>query len=56
MGDFFTMIAYFWRSIIALFDSHPLQIGDYQVSFFSIIFVFFVIFFVVSLFWKGVRA
>lgn len=56
MGDFFSIIANFWRSIIALFDSRPLQIGDYQVSLFSIIFAFLVIFFVVSLFWKGAKA
>ena len=56
MGDFISMIANFWKSIITLFDYHPLQIGDYQVSLFSILFAFLVISFVVSLFWKGAKA
>lgn len=56
MGQFFIMVADFWKSIIKLFDDRPLVIGDYQVSFFSIIFVFLVIGFVVSLFWKGAKS
>lgn len=56
MGQFFTMVANLWKSIIKLFDDRPLIIGDYQVSFFSIIFAFLVIGFVVSLFWKGAKS
>lgn len=56
MGQFFSMVADFWKSIIMLFDDRPLIIGDYQVSYFSIIFAFLVIGFVVSLFWKGAKS
>lgn len=56
MGNFFTMIADFWLSIIAVFDNHPFTIGEYEVSYFAIIFAFLVIGFVVSLFWKGARS
>lgn len=56
MGQFFGMVADFWKSIIKLFDDRPLLIGDYQVSYFSIIFAFLVISFVVAIFWKGAKS
>lgn len=56
MGQFFLMIADFWKTIIKLFDDRPLLIGDYQVSYFAIIFAFLVISFVVSMFWKGAKS
>lgn len=55
MGQFFSMFVDFWKSIIKLFDDRPLQIGDYQVSYFAIIFACLVIGFVVSIFWKGAK-
>lgn len=56
MMDFFTFIGNFWRSLIALFDAHPLQIGNYSVSFFALIFAFLIISLVAAVFWKGARA
>lgn len=56
MGQFFTMIANLWKSIIKLFDDRPLQIGDYQVSYFAIFFALIVISFVISIIWKGAKA
>ena len=56
MGQFFTMIAILWKSIIKLFDDRPLLIGEYQVSYFAIIFAFLVISFVVTVFWKGAKS
>lgn len=56
MLDFFTLIRDFWVSIIAVFDSRPLQIGNYSVSLFAIIFSFIVIGLVVSVFWRGARS
>lgn len=56
MGQFFGMVVDLWKSIIKLFDDRPLQIGDYQVSYFAIIFAILVISFVVSMFWKGAKS
>lgn len=55
MGEFFGMVADLWLSIIKIFDNRPLLIGDYEVSYFAIIFAFLVISFVVALFWKGAK-
>lgn len=56
MLQFFSMVRDFWVSIISLFDRYPITIGNYQVSYFSLVFAFLVIFLVVSVFWKGARA
>lgn len=56
MLQFFNLIKNFWVSIISAFDSRPLQIGNYSVSLFAIIFAFIVIGLVVSVFWRGARS
>ena len=55
MFDFIVLIRNFWKSIIALFDSYPIQIGGYSVSYFTLIFAFLVIGFAISYFWKGAK-
>lgn len=55
MLRFFGMIADLWQGIIQVFDEHPLTIGNYEVSFFALIFAFLIIGFVVSYFWKGAK-
>lgn len=55
MFEFIKLFAGFIRSIIELFDKHPLSIAGYEVSYFSLIFAFFVIGFVISYFWKGAK-
>lgn len=56
MGTFIGMIADFWKDIIALFDSHPLIIWDYEVSYTSLLFAILVVGFVISIYWKGAKA
>lgn len=56
MMEFFNLLGKFWKDIIAAFDNHPLQIGNYSVSLFAVIFAFLVISIVASVFWKGARA
>lgn len=55
MFDFVILVKNFWQSIIDLFADHPLEFAGYKVSYFSLIFAFLVIGFVVSYFWKGAK-
>lgn len=55
MGQFFTMIGNFWRSIFNLFDAYPITIYGYEVSLTGILFAFFVAGLVITVFWKGAR-
>lgn len=55
MLDFVILIKNFWESIFAIFADHPITIGGYEVSYFSLIFAFLVIGFAVSYFWKGAK-
>lgn len=53
MLRFFQMLGDLWLDLISVFDSHPLTIGDYSVSYTSILFAFLAISIVVTVFWKG---
>ena len=55
MFEFIAMLSNLWKSIIALFDSHPINIAGYNVSLLSLIFAFLVIGFAISYFWKGAK-
>lgn len=56
VGTFFEMLANLWQGIIAVFDSHPIQIWDYKVSVTSIYFAILVVGFVISVYWKGAKS
>lgn len=56
MFDFVVFIKNFWGSIIGLFEQYKFNIAGYQVSYFTLIFGFLVLAFVISYFWKGARA
>lgn len=56
MLSFFQLVANLWSQLIAMFDARPIAIGVYRVSFFSLLFAFFAISFVISVFWKGAKA
>lgn len=56
MLDFFNLIKNFYVSIIDLFNQYTFTVGIYEVSYFGIIFGFFFLTFVVSVFWKGAKA
>lgn len=55
MLEFFTLLRNYMLAIIAEIDKHPLQIGNFRVSLFALIFAFLVISIVVSVFWKGAK-
>lgn len=55
MFEFIVLIRDFWKSIISVFDSHPLVIAGYKLSYLSLIFAFLVIGFTISYFWKGAK-
>lgn len=56
MSDFFILIRDFYVDIFDLFDKYSFTIGNYEVNYLSMIFVFIVIGFVVSIFWRGAKA
>lgn len=55
MLEFIVLLRDLWKSIIFVFDSHPINIGKYNVSLISLIFAFLVIGFAISYFWKGAK-
>ena len=56
MFDFVEMIADLWKRIFSLFEQYSFDVSGYKVSYFTLIFGFLVIAFVISYFWKGARA
>lgn len=55
MFEFISLLRDFWKSIISVFDSYPINFAGYNVSLISLIFAFLVIGFAISYFWKGAK-
>lgn len=55
MGQFFVMFVDFWKSIFALLGDTYLPIGNFSVSVLDIFYLFFIIGFVISVFWRGAK-
>lgn len=55
MTLFFEAFLGFMRDIILTFDQLKFELFGYKVSYFSILFVFLIIGFVINVFWRGAR-
>lgn len=55
MLGFFELIKDFFVSIFALFDSYTFTVGNFEVSYFALVFALLVIGMVVSIFWRGAK-
>lgn len=56
MAQFFQMIANFWISLFDLMEHYKFSIGNFQVSYFSLVFAGLSICIVISVFWRGAKA
>ncbi len=56
MGTFIEMFVGLWRDILALLDNTIMHIGNFNVSITDMLFVFFAVSMVISVFWRGGRA
>lgn len=56
MTAFFEILVDFYNLIIDLLNSVKFELGGYEVSYAGVLFVFLVIAFVVSVFWRGAKA
>lgn len=54
--DLFLMLRNMFLKVFGLYDRIVFQVNGYEVTLGGMIFVTFVVLFVVSIFWKGVKA
>lgn len=56
MSHFIDLIVNLWTSLLLLLHGVHFNLYGFDVDLLSVILAFFVIFFVLSLFWKGAKA